>query len=128
MMETKIRHPEAPRDARRIIEIAMTRLGLSPDYFGPLPSNEDFPVSTWVQICRDLHLSLDCISYGYFYSEHRYRLRKAWRDGAIGLPQTPELLRILEEAEAEIRSDSAVFPMTISLEQPLPRSLPASRQ
>ena len=121
--ESKITRPEAPGDARRIIEIAMMRLGLEPGHFGPIPASDDFPISTWVRLCQELHLSLDCISYGYLYSEHRYRLRKARENGALDLPRTPELREILEEAEAEVRSASAVFPMTISL----PPSSPSRR-
>lgn len=106
------------RDTANILNDALRTLGLTPGFLCNalgLPEGADkqwdsdsLTALQWVRICDALHLSYDCISYGYIYAVHKARLRAKWEDAELSLPRTPELKVLLTEIKADIKRDRRV--------------------
>lgn len=102
-----------PGDTRRIIESALTTLGLDFEFLASrtgLPSDpcsqwneKALTASDWIHICDVLHLPTDSICTGYNRRAHKARISFDRRYGLVVLPRTFQYKALLTEIRREKR-------------------------
>lgn len=106
---------QAKSDLRpgKIVSTALETLGLDSCFLRGLSgleehelrcrlSGENLSASEWVALCDALYLRVDCISYGYFYPEHKAQIRWALARGYFKLPRTAAFWRLRVEIWMDI--------------------------